>query len=252
MWTILLMGRSQGHDRMERNPVRASRVPVHRAPFARHHALIAAAICWAIFAVLAVLVVSGRSAGVDDLGLLAFRRPPGLELRGPEWLAEAACDMTALGGVLLRHLFAVCALGVLAMLHLRREAVVLFVTITGGWALDLLLKQGFARPRPDVVPHLVAADGSSFPSGHSFNAAVVYVSIGLVFAAMSLRSPVRRTIIGATIVVSLLAGISRVMLGVHYPSDVMAGWMGGAGWTFLVFGLFSRSHDTQRPHFQNR
>lgn len=255
MWTILLMGRSQGHDRMERNPVRASRVPVHRAPFARHHALIAAAICWQIFAVLAVLavlVVSGRSAGVDDLGLLAFRRLPGLELRGPEWLAEAARDMTALGGVLLRHLFAVCALGVLAMLHLRREAVVLFVTITVGWGMDLLLKQGFARPRPDVVPHLVAADGSSFPSGHSFNAAVVYVSIGLVFAAMSRRSPVRRTIIGAAIAVSLLAGISRVMLGVHYPSDVMARAMGGAGWTFLVFGLFSRSHDPQRPHFQNR
>lgn len=237
---------------MKRNPVRASRVPVHRAPLARHHALIAAAICWAIFAVLAVLVASGRSAGVDDLGLLAFRRPPGLELRGPEWLAEAARDMTALGGVLLRHLFAVCALGVLAMLHLRREAVVLFVTTTGGWALDLLLKQCFARPRPDVVPHLVAADGSSFPSGHSFNAAVVYVSIGLVFAAMSRRLHVRRTIIGAAVGISLLIGISRLVLGVHYPSDVMAGWMGGAGWTFLVFGLFSRRHDTQRPDFQNR
>ena len=235
---------------MERNPVRASRVPVHRAPFARHHALIAAAICWAIFAVLAVLMASGRSAGMDDLGLLAFRGPPALDLRGPEWLAEAARDMTALSGVLLRHIFALCALAALALLHLRREAVVLFAMITGGWGMDLLLKQGFARPRPDVVPHLVAADGYSFPSGHSFNAAVVYLGIGLVFAAMSRRPSLRRTIIGAAIAVSLLVGISRVMLGVHYPNDVMAGWMGGAGWTFLVFGLLSRNDKPQRPHFQ--
>ncbi|WP_221828641.1 phosphatase PAP2 family protein [Paracoccus yeei] len=96
------------------------------------------------------------------------------------------------------------------------------------------------------------AHGYSFPSGHSFNAAVVHISLALAFAAISRRSHVDRTIIGVAVGVSVLIGISRVMLGVHFPSDVVAGWMGGGGWTFLVFRLLSRDDNSPRPYFQTR
>ncbi len=92
------------------------------------------------------------------------------------------------------------------------------------------------------------AHGYSFPSRHSFNAAVAHISLALTFAAMSRRSHVRRTIIRVAVGVSLLIGISRVTLGVHFPSDVI----GGGGWTFLVFGLLACDDDSPRPHFQTR
>ena len=80
----------------------------------------------------------------------------------------------------------------------------------------------------------------SFPSGHSFNSAVVYIGIALAFAAISPRQSVRLTVIGIAVVLTLLVSLSRVWLGVHYPSDAIAGWLGGAGWAFLAAALLYR------------
>src|SRR5690606_8541528 len=76
-----------------------------------------------------------------------------------------------------------------------------------------------------------------FPSGHSFNAAVVYIAMAIAFAAMSRRHSVRYLLIGTAMVLSALVAGSRVVLGVHFPSDVVAGWLGGAGWAFLAAAL---------------
>ena len=96
------------------------------------------------------------------------------------------------------------------------------------------------RPRPQIVPHLTEAGGASFPSGHAFNSAVVYIAIALAFATLSARESVRLTIIGGAVLVSLVVAWSRVWLGVHFPTDVLAGWLGGAGWAFLAAALLQQ------------
>ena len=113
------------------------------------------------------------------------------------------------------------------------------IELVGGLALRRFL----GRPRPEIVPHLTEAGGASFPSGHAFNSAVVYIAIALAFATLSARESVRLTIIGVAIVLSLLVAWTRVWLGVHFPSDVTAGWLGGAGWAFLAAALLQRPAD---------
>lgn len=185
-------------------------------------------------------VLTGRSEGIDSAGLLFWRRGATLLPVGPEWLLEAVRDLTALGGVFLRNLIALGAIVALVFLRLRREAVLLAATIAGGWIVNTLVKLAVGRPRPLIVPHLTDAGGQSFPSGHSFNAAVVYIAIALAFAAMSPKRSVRWTLVSLAIVLSMGVAVSRVWLGVHFPSDVMAGWLGGAGWAFLAVAMLQR------------
>lgn len=185
-------------------------------------------------------VLTGRSEGIDSAGLLFWRRGATLLPVGPEGLLEAVRDLTALGGVFLRNLIALGAIVALVFLRLRREAVLLAATIAGGWIVNTLVKLAVGRPRPLIVPHLTDAGGQSFPSGHSFNAAVVYIAIALAFAAMSPKRSVRWTLVSLAIVLSVGVAVSRVWLGVHFPSDVMAGWLGGAGWAFLAVAMLQR------------
>lgn len=204
------------------------------------HALMAAALCWAGFATMVWMVEAGQTATFDSAGLMLWRQGADLRPAGPPWLLEAVRDMTALGGVLLRNLVAIGAIAALLFVRLRREAVLLAATIAGGWLVNSLVKAAVGRPRPMIVPHLTEAGGQSFPSGHSFNAAVVYIAIALAFAAMSARRSVRWTVIAAAMVLSLTISVSRVWLGVHFPSDVAAGWLGGAGWAFLASAVLYR------------
>ena len=203
-------------------------------------ATIAAVVCWLGFAVMVVLVEAGRTGALDSTGLLFWRTGADLRPAGPKWLLEAVRDLTGLGGVLLRHVFVAAALVALLFLRLRREALVLAGTVMGGWIVNSLIKGLVGRPRPTIVPHLTSAGGQSFPSGHAFNSAVVYIAIGLGFAALSRRREVRWTIIGGAMALSMLIAASRVWLGVHFPSDVIAGWLGGAGWAFAAAALLDR------------
>jgi undecaprenyl-diphosphatase len=204
------------------------------------HALAAAALCWALFGLIVMLALTGRTVAVDALGLQLWRTGPDLAPRGPRWLLEAIRDLTAMGGILLRHLCVIGALTALLFLRLQREALVLAWTVLGGWLLNSAMKYLVARERPTIVPHLTEASGNSFPSGHSFNSAVVFLAIALAFAAMSARRSVRWTIIGSAIGLTWAISCSRVWLGVHFPSDVIAGWLGGAGWAFMAAALLDR------------
>jgi undecaprenyl-diphosphatase len=206
----------------------------------RAKALVAAAVLWLGFAVMVWAVTTGRTQAFDRTGLLFWREGAGLTPRGPKLLLESVRDVTALGGVLLRNLFALGAVVALLFLRLRREALLLGATVIGGWLVDGAVKALVGRPRPEIVPHLTEAGGASFPSGHSFNSAVVYIAIALAFATLSARQSVRFTIIGTAMAASLLVAWSRVWLGVHFPSDVTAGWLGGAGWAFLAAALLQR------------
>lgn len=204
------------------------------------HALSAALVCWIGFVAMTVAVRTGRAVDFDTAGLMFWRTGANLAPAGPAWVLEGVRDMTALGGVLLRNLIAIGAVVALLFLRLRREAVLLAATIAGGWIVNTAVKAFVGRERPQIVPHLTEAGGESFPSGHSFNAAVVYIAIALAFAAMSPRPAVRVTIIACAMALSLLVAASRVWLGVHFPSDVTAGWLGGAGWAFLASALLYR------------
>ena len=201
-------------------------------------------LCWTSVVVIAFLVASGRAGPVDAVGLLFWRTAPELAPAGPPLLIEMVRDLTSLGGVLLRNVLALGAVLALLFLRLRREAVLLVFTVAGGWLVNTLLKQVMGRERPEIVPHLTAAGGESFPSGHSFNSAVVFIAIALAFATLSARQSVRMTIIGAALAFSLAVAWSRVWLGVHFPTDVIAGWMGGAGWAFLAAALLQRPAGT--------
>lgn len=206
----------------------------------RTKALAVSALCWTGFCIVVWLVETGRTEPLDDLGLLFWRGGAELQPAGPRFLLEGVRDVTALGGVLLRNLIGLGAVVALLFMRLRREAALLVLTVTGGWLADWGVKALVGRPRPEIVPHLTEAGGASFPSGHSFNAAVVYLAIALAFATLSARQSVRLTIVGTAVVLSLVIAWSRVWLGVHYPSDVAAGWLGGAGWAFLAAALLQR------------
>ncbi|MGV3554035.1 MAG: phosphatase PAP2 family protein [Croceibacterium sp.] len=218
-------------------PPETIRLPERSFTINRGKALIAAAICWAGFAVMVWLVANGRTGGFDEAGLTMFRSADGPDAPWHPKVIEAIRDITAMGGVVLRNLFAIGAVVALLFLSLRREAVLFALTVSLGWLANTGLKQLVGRDRPQIVTHLMEAGGESFPSGHSFNAAVVYIAMAIAFAAMSGRHPVRYTVIGAAMVLSAMVAWSRVMLGVHFPSDVVAGWLGGAGWAFLAAAL---------------
>jgi undecaprenyl-diphosphatase len=213
----------------------------------RRNAIIVAGLFWAGFAFMVWLVTSGRTGGFDKPGLLFWRTGAGLVPKGPKFLLEWVRDLTSLGGVLLRNLVAIGAVVALLFLRLRREAIMLALTIVGGWIVEGLIKGVVGRPRPEIVPHLTEAGGASFPSGHAFNSAVVYIAIALAFATLSARESVRLTIIATAIVLSLLIAWTRVWLGVHFPSDVAAGWLGGAGWAFLAAALLQRPAEKAAP-----
>ncbi|MFD2135880.1 phosphatase PAP2 family protein [Novosphingobium resinovorum] len=205
----------------------------------RRALILAAALCWLGVAVIALAVHGGHAEALDRTGLL-FWRDDTLEPLGPVKLLEAVRDVTALGGVLLRNLFAIGTIVALLFLRQRREALLFALTVMVSWLVNSALKALVGRPRPEIVPHLTEAGGNSFPSGHSFNAAVIYIAMALAFGAMSNRPSVRRTLIGAALFGTLAIAWSRVWLGVHWPSDVVAGWLGGAGWAFLANALFQR------------
>jgi undecaprenyl-diphosphatase len=101
--------------------------------------------------------------------------------------------------------------------------------------LSTALKLGFARPRPDLVPHGVRVYTASFPSGHAMLSAVTYLTLGALLARVQPQRRVKAFLLGLAIALTVLIGMSRVYLGVHWPSDVLAGWCGGAAWASLCW-----------------
>lgn len=218
-------------------PAETVRLPVRGFTINRRKALAASALLWSGYALMVFLVVTGRTSAFDNWGLMVNRTGNLAALSGPELVAETVRDVTSLGGVFLRNLFAIAAVVALIFLKLRREAFLFAATVASGWIVNSGMKALVGRPRPEIVPHLTEAGGASFPSGHSFSSAVVYIGMAIAFASLSQRHTVRYTIVGSAMILSAMIAWSRVMLGVHFPSDVTAGWLGGAGWAFLAAAM---------------
>jgi undecaprenyl-diphosphatase len=193
-------------------------------------ALALAGACWA-FAELADEVLEDETRGVDEAVLAALRDPSDpSDAIGPEWLEEAARDVTALGSMAVLGLGVAAAAGFLAI-HRRWRALVLLVAATGlGVLLVQLAKAGFERARPGVVPHLARVFSSSFPSAHSSLSAMVYLTLAVLIARLLPRRRAKAYVLLVAFALTLAVGASRVYLGVHYPTDVLAGWTLGLAW----------------------
>ncbi len=195
----------------------------------------------ALFGFLAEEVAEGEVHVVDETILLALRNPADRsDPLGPAWLQEAARDITSLGSFSV--LFLVTAIVVIYLLILRRYASVtlLIVSIVGGALLNTALKMGFDRPRPDLVPHEARTFTASFPSGHAMMAAVTFLVIGALLARVQPRRRLRVFVMGMAVLLAMLVGLTRIYLGVHWPSDVVAGWTVGSAWALVCWLVLSR------------
>lgn len=194
---------------------------------------VAVAAIWAL-AELADEVVEGSTSDLDRQILLLLRTPGDLsDPIGPWWLEEMGRDLTALGGVAVLVL-ATTAVTVFLILY-RRWSTVIYViaTVGGGIVISSLAKNLFDRPRPDLVPHGSLVHTASFPSGHSMMAAVAYLTLGVLLARLQARVVVKAYILGVAVLLTVLVGLSRVYMGVHWPTDVAAGWLAGGAWAMV-------------------
>lgn len=193
-------------------------------------ALIVVGAVWG-FLELAGAVVAGSTQAFDESVLRALRRADDLGTpRGAAWLVQAGRDVTALGGSPVLLLVILATAVYLALQRHFKTVVLVFVAGFGGMLVNLGLKQLIARERPTLVPHLMEVSSPSFPSGHAMISAAVYLSLGLLIARIHPRRREKAYILGVAITATVLVGLTRVYLGVHYPTDVLAGWLAGAGW----------------------
>lgn len=189
-----------------------------------------------VFAEVADEVGDGEAVGVDQTLLLALRNPSNLaDPIGPEWLEEMGRDITALGGFTVLTLLTTVLVGYLLLVHKARAALLVLTSVLGAVACSYSLKDLFGRPRPALVPHLVVVHSASFPSGHAMLSAAVYLTLGALLARLQTRLVVKAYVLLCALLLSFLVGASRVYVGVHWPTDVLAGWSAGAAWAALCW-----------------
>ena len=186
-----------------------------------------------IFVSIAIAVQSGRTEQFDRQLLLSMRHSGSLLPKGSPAFQESARDVTALGGSLVLGFVTAATAGFLVLSGKRRMAGFLCTSITLGWIVAALLKDLFERPRPDIVPHAMYVATASFPSGHSMRSAIVYLTLGVLLARAHDRTSLKAYFLFLAISLTLVIGVSRVYLGVHWPTDVLAGWTAGAVWASL-------------------
>ena len=194
-----------------------------------------------VFLRLAAEIGEGETRAFDTGILLALRQPGDLAHPiGPAWLEAAMVDITALGGVTVLTLVTIGVIGFLLAGRRWSRAGFVFIAVVGSALLNTLLKLEYARPRPEMVAHLVNVTSTSFPSGHAMNSAAVYLTLGVLMARAVDQRRLKLYCVGIAALLALLIGASRVYLGVHYPTDVLAGWTVGAAWAALCWLVAER------------
>ena len=189
------------------------------------------------FALLADEVLDGGTQAFDQKLLLAFRTGPTHAPVGPPPVQEAARDITSLGGTAVLTIVTAIAAGFLALDGKKHMALFLCGSVLGGLAAGTILKDVFQRSRPDLVPYSVYASGASFPSGHSMMSAVTYLTLGALLARSQERTRLKAYFLLVAMSLTFAVGVTRVYLGVHWPTDVLAGWTAGAVWALLCWLL---------------
>jgi undecaprenyl-diphosphatase len=197
-----------------------------------------------VFLKLASEVMEGDTLAMDTKIVRALRSAddPSRPI-GPVWMTGMLEDLTALGGPTVTWLVILSVTGYLLLEAKYRDALVVFVTSASGDLVNQAIKSGFMRARPTVVPHLRDAFASSFPSGHSMESAIVYLTLAAMLMRIVRGRVTKAYCLGLAILITFLVGVSRVFLGVHYPTDVIGGWIIGLFWASLCW-LVAQHYDT--------
>ncbi len=188
------------------------------------------------FIYIADIVTEGRTQDFDNSVVRSLRQPGDLaKPLGPAWMHEIGRDLTALGGIAVLTLMIAAVAG---FLLLRQSYSAMWLVIGATWSgllASSLLKGLFERARPSVVPHLSHVATSSFPSGHSMLSAVVYLTLGALLGRFVESRVLKAYFLFVALTLTALVGISRVYMGVHFPTDVLAGWSAGLAWAVLCW-----------------
>lgn len=194
--------------------------------------------CLLLFAFirLAGEVMEGSTQALDLRILRALRKAedPAKPI-GPDWMEFALLDLTALGGPTVLGLVVFAVVGFLCLQARYRTALIILVTSVSGELVNNVMKHAFMRARPTIVPHLREAISTSFPSGHAMDSAIIYLTLGTVLMRVAERRLTKIYCLVVGFVLTLLVGVSRVYLGVHYPTDVVGGWILGFVWASLCW-----------------
>jgi undecaprenyl-diphosphatase len=207
----------------------------------------------------ALIITAGGTLGfleiaeaVDEGEIREFERSLMVSLRepgdlqdawGPDWFEEAMLDFTSLGSTSVLSMLTLFTAGFLLVSGKRMGALLVPISVGGAALVMSLLKDLFARTRPDVVPHLVYYTSESFPSGHAMVSTAAYLTLAVIMAEAA-RRRIGAYLMTCAVLLSLVIGFSRVYLGVHWPTDVLAGWCAGAAWAtgcwLLTYRIVSR------------
>jgi undecaprenyl-diphosphatase len=199
-------------------------------------ALILAAGVLFAFAKIADAVGDGGTRAFDEWLLVALRSPGNLaDPIGPKWFEEMMRDFTAMGSTGVLTLMVITIAGFLTMTRKGHAALFVLASVIGGVLISQSMKWAYARPRPELVPHGAEVYTASFPSGHSMMAAVVYLTLGALLARTLADRAVKVYVLAVAVFATILVGVSRVYLGVHWPTDVLAGWTLGAAWALICW-----------------
>lgn len=189
-------------------------------------------------------VAEGDTQGFDRRILLLLRTPGDLsDPIGPWWLEEMGRDVTALGGVAVLTMATLCSAIYFLLLRRWGNLLCIVATVGGGILISNYAKDIFDRARPDLVSHGSLVNSASYPSGHTMMATILYLTLGVLIARMQTRSDLKILTLTIAMLLTLIVGISRVYMGVHWPTDVVAGWLAGAAWatTFLIIASWLES-----------
>jgi undecaprenyl-diphosphatase len=191
-----------------------------------------------VFAELVDDAPEGDYLDLETKIMRSFRNPDDISRGfGPPEVTLAMRDITALGSVTVLTIMVLLVLGFLLLKRRYRAAALIFAATIGGTIFGTLAKTVIARDRPQIVPHLTEVSSKSFPSGHSMMSSVVYLTLGALLAQTAVRRREKVYVITAAALLTVMIGVTRVYLGVHYPTDVVAGWSAGVAWALLCWAI---------------
>jgi undecaprenyl-diphosphatase len=193
-----------------------------------------------VFGFIAQVVAEGKPLTFDRRVMLALHNSatPSAPI-GPAWLPEAARDITSLGSNIVLGIMTFAVAGYLFLAGKPAVAWLMLIAVLGGVALNNLLKFAFARPRPDFVTHAARVFTTSFPSGHATLSAITYLTIGALLARTHPSFAISLYFMSLAVFLTVLIGVSRIYLGVHYPTDILGGWCIGGAWAMGCWVLMA-------------